>query len=449
MIDDQEDPLVALKRLKTQAAPVDVDPLEQLKAMRHDPNKIHEDFKSGALQRRNARLNQNDADMVEAETPDLASLATGAVTNAAQGIPGMEMAQAGARSLVRKQPYREALNDIRGTTGQIPKVLRVGQRVLGAVPLAAVLPGSALASGAIIGGAEGALGADPDQSLATRAAGGVIGAGVGAVAGKGTELLSTGARVLSATPAAQRLQQMLTDRAKSATPLFNKALSEGVGKTGTPAIKSFLNEPDVAEIVTELQSTRKFANTAADAPEMLDAVYKVLSDRGAQLKKGLESVSPTKPNIGRFRAEDVREAKDQALHAMSGGKSLPGPMPTYRDAVENFAEHSNNIGALRRGADIVRTKLTQMPTGKNLDRTTPEAFAKWAQGASGAERKAAGEGILGEIKMGVDPTKPLKSARAVSDAPSLLRAGQVPRQSLVDMLIQQGIIAGDNALKPN
>lgn len=435
------------------------DYLSARKQSEHDPvsdylsakgvHDYHAEYASGALQKRMQGANARDA--ANAADPDATSVggpaafghslaATGA--NVAQGIPGMEAVQAGARSLVRRQPYREALGDIRGQTEKIPGALRVGERIAGSLPLLGVLPGSAAASGALIGGAEQALSADPDRGLVNRAVTGTLGAAGGAALGKGAEMAMTAGRAaLPSLNPATRLLQMQADRAGSAQKLYAAAMSEGQGHTATPAIKQFLAEPDIAEIVGELQQTRPFQSVAHDSPEMLDAVYKTLSDRAQVVKKGLSSVNPSRPNIGRFTGKDIAMAKSDALDAMSGGASMPGPMPSYRAAVSDYAQRTGDMEALRRGYDAQRlVQSGNLPTGRNLTRNTPEALGEWAQNAPLSQRQAASDGTLGAARSAL-ASKPLTLGRhALSSAPTTLRQEMSPQQRMFDLLINGGLL---------
>lgn len=133
------------------------------------------------------------------------------------------------------------------------------------------------------------------------------------------------------------VDDLVAHRAAKADPLYAQARAEGLANRTTPRtpeVEAFLREPDVAGIVEELSRTRKFRGLSPDDPEMLDAIYKVFSDR--QAKVGASQLANPR-NVGRFETENIRSAKDQALEAISGPR---GPMPSYRTAVEDFAESS-------------------------------------------------------------------------------------------------------------
>lgn len=344
------------------------------------------------------------------------------ILNTAQGIPGMEAVEAGAGVLGSKlsgQPlsYQESLDALRSQTGKIGGVTSAVEHAIGTAPLLPFLAASPALAGAELGGADQLLNADPNQSLLERGGRTALGAAGGAAVGKAADMLVNAPRALLATSPAENMLDRAAARAASAKRLYGAALAEGQGKVTPPAVRAYLQEPDIAEIVNELQKTREFANVADSSPEMLDAVYKTLSDRAAQVRKGLLAVNPTKPNIGRYQAKDIAAAQQAGLTA------IDQVMPTYREAVKDFAQHKAAEDAVGRGYDAMRTGLLKnIPTARNLTRTTPDAFSKWAETAGPDETRAAVEGILGASKKMMTKS-PLKATRKVlSFGPSLLRS---------------------------
>jgi len=375
------------------------------------------------------------------------------LANVAQGIPGGKLAQTGLRMLTRGQSREEAYDDITRDVEQIPAGVKYAERILGGIPVASVLPGSAIQAGALVGGATEALNADPDVELGERVLRTGAGAAGGGLLGKGASMVSTAARSLGAPNTAKLLLGKNAERAESARQLYGAAMKEGLsGDTNTPQIQRFLAEPDIAEIVAELQTTRQFDDLPAHAPEMLDAIYKVLSDRAGVVKKGLASVSPNRPNIGRFKGEDIRAAQRQALSALRGSRSSPGPMPTYPKAVEDFSQRTREIEAIQRGYDVIRQASSDyLPTAKNLTRKGPEAFLDWAAKASPEELAAARQGISGGVKAqfgrGGLTMKPYRTA--LGEAPELLRATDTPTTEFLRLLRNAGLLtAGDLASPP-
>ncbi len=414
----------------------------------------HAEYAKGLLGPRMARENTNDAEAAALEDPGTSGSTAGAFgrslaatgANIAQGIPGMEAAQAGVRSVVRRQPYREALTDIQGQTGKIPGVLRVGEKIAGAVPLAAMLPANPVISGAVIGGADQALNADPDVGLGARAIRTPIGATVGAAIGGVADAAITAGRSALVPKVANQLIDARAARAAVAGKTFPAALAEGQGKTVTQPIYDALAKPDIAEIVAELKQTRPFQNVADDSPEMLDAAYKVLSDRAGQLKRGADAITPNRPNIGRFRAQDTKAAQSELMDAMAGTPAQPGPMPSYRPAVEGYANASRQIEATQRGSDVLKSKLSSvLPASRNLTRTTPEAFADWAAKATPEQLQAAKRGILGATKTQLFKAPLTAGRRAVFDAPALLRDVPTKGQESVNLLQNLGLLTAGNS----
>lgn len=146
-----------------------------------------------------------------AETaPGIGTKTLGVLAALNRDIPGMEAAQAGARSLVRGEPYSQARDEIRGAEDAAPTSARVAARVLGGGLAAVALPGIAAkvaskapaalglgraaeagaaalkGSGAIQGGTFGGLaglGSSEQMSLGDRAGKTLVGAGIGTLAG--------------------------------------------------------------------------------------------------------------------------------------------------------------------------------------------------------------------------------------------------------------------------
>lgn len=92
----------------------------------------------------------------------------GTIAATGRDIPGVEAVQAGARSLARRQPYREALSDIRGAEDAAPAVARGAARFAGGALSAAAIPAGAIRQGAMYGFGHALGNADPDVDLKTR-----------------------------------------------------------------------------------------------------------------------------------------------------------------------------------------------------------------------------------------------------------------------------------------
>lgn len=373
------------------------------------------------------------------------------VLNAASGIPGVEAAMAGAGALGSKLTdnplsYRESLETLREETGRIPTGRRIAGKALGSVAVLPFLPANPAAAGAAFGAADQLLDADPNEGLGERSLEAALAGAAGAVAGKGASVAMAGGRALLAQPTAKVLDKLVSQKAKVAGPLYRTALREGQGRTASSsAIQNALQKPDIKEIVAELKKTRQFANVADDAPEMLDAVYKVLSDRAGLAKRAAEAVSPNRPNIGRYRREDIKAAQEELMDAMAGGSTVPGPMPTMRKAVETFAKESRKEEAVKRGHDVVRSAQNKnVLAAKSLKNIGPEAFEKYLKTAPPELLDLIEAGQLGAAKEAMRKSPvymPLerRGRMAVKELEGLLRKTGTKKQRRLEDILKASI----------
>lgn len=297
--------------------------------------------------------------------------------NVAQGIPGMEAVQAGARALVRGQSYPDALSDIRGEVSKLPVGNRIvneaaGGGLAGSVlgKLVKGLPAASAAAKALrtparqaaaYGAATQLLDADPDKGLAERGArAAVVGSAAGA-ATKGFELIGNEVNKIGTAlksrnaPTPASLLHGQKEALKDATgPLYDKALREGVGRATSKELRSLLDREDIAAITSRLRELDEFQGMADDSPEMLDALFKALSDRELALKKGSDLIVGGKAvtNLGRADVKQVRTLKEDLLAALEtpGKRTVPAqttevtlstadtPKPTLREALNRFNE---------------------------------------------------------------------------------------------------------------
>ena len=105
------------------------------------------------------------------------------LTNVSQGIPGMRAVEAGIASKVYGVPYATALKASDAVVGSLPPSHQVIGKMAGAALLAPVLPSNVIGAGAVLGGADQALSADPDKTLGQRITSTALGAGGGAAMG--------------------------------------------------------------------------------------------------------------------------------------------------------------------------------------------------------------------------------------------------------------------------
>jgi hypothetical protein len=335
---------------------------------------------------RMARENANDAEaQAVPETGYLGRLVTH-VLNAAQGIPGMEAFEAGAGALgshLTSHPlsYQESLNTLRDQTGNIGGKTSVAEKAMGGLATLPFLPANPAAAGALLGGADQALNADPNQSLLERGTRTAAGAAGGALVGRYLDKAITAGSSLLRPTAAADVIGMKAARAQSAKEMYDLALNLGHSHEATQAVKDYVAEPEIADIVSELQKTKQFANVAPHDPAMLDAIYKTLSDRAAIVKKGLESVTPNRPNIGRFRGKDIASQQQGLLSALEAPgtkttttvipamETAQSPAPSLRDALRNFTDRAT--------AAYTRTQGTidQQARGRRSNAMLPKALS--------------------------------------------------------------------------
>lgn len=460
--DPVADYLAAVKPTSAASNPVD-DYLSSLKGAKPAGHDYHAEFASGALDKRMQGANARDAASLAEDPTEHDPGVAGSIADATQGMPGVGALQSAARSGVSKIPvvgrkiigkpesYREAYQNIKGATDKVPMSAKIIGRMATGAPAMAALPGSGMLSGAVFGGADQALDANPDKGLGSRVVTGAAGAAAGGLFGKAGEVIGLLPRLIRAPSSGANIIARQAARGADANAGYAAALAEGQGKTGTSAaIAHWLKQPDIAQIQKDLLETRQFAGKAPDSPEVLDGIYKVLSDHQQQIERGLDAATPTRPNTGRFRSEDIGLAKQEGMDAMSGGTTMPGPMLSYRPTVANYAKASGDIKALETGQDALRHSLNKgVTTGKNIDATTKEAFTRWIQNpaTTASNAKAASEGVMGATKEDFikHPMKNILGGRAVGKAPGLLRATSASSQPLYDLLTKVGLLGANAA----
>lgn len=202
--------------------------------------------------------------------PDWRDKTMGVVAALNRDIPGAEMAQAGVRALVRRQPYSQARNDIRTAEDAAPAVARTAARVAGGGLAAFALPGAAAKlgaevpalagaanalshsgalQGATFGGLNGALNSDLNQSAGGRAGETAIGAGLGGlVGGAGDRAMALirgkGAPVAGAlSNVVKSLKGRMSTEAPEAAPTLESLLAKvnaqnkamGISEEGNPS----------------------------------------------------------------------------------------------------------------------------------------------------------------------------------------------------------------------
>lgn len=368
----------------------------------------------------------------------------GNLANLAQGIPGMEAVEAGARSVVRRQPYREALSDIRGQTENIPGPIKFAERAVGAAPLGGLLPGSPAVVGATLGAADPLLQASPDAGVGKRVGGAVVGAALGGATGKLADAAITKVRSMRTPDRATNLIQREADQTKAASPLYDKAIAEGQGQTqADPAIQALGRFPTVQRTAAGIRANDELGTIPPGrSPELVDKIYKGLTDEETSIEGRLMNLEKGDKSANELRQslDNIRGIKREFLNAVKG------TMPTYPEAVSTFAEHQGGIEAVKRGYQTQANAVAPSGGGVNQTELTQPGLRRWAPGASPAEREAASQGVLAKLKEQRSAARlpllhvpvPIPS-KALNTAPGMLRTINAPGQQFADLLTKLGI----------
>jgi hypothetical protein len=318
--------------------------------------------------------------------------ALGGVAALSKDIPGAEALQAGARSLFRGMPYKNALSDIRGAEDAAPKWVRRGNRVIGGTVAAAVAPGNVLSQGALYGVTGGLLQADPstvEERLHEGAKQGVI----GAAAGKVGQMIGTGLRTVAASTLGKIALARKAAMSAADNAAYGKAAQEGALAAADPtpqAVNDVMADADIAPYIAAIKGSRIFKG--ADDATVLREAYKLMSEKQGLLANRAASSPDFKAGTSLEKAE-ITSAKHSLLDAADE------IMPSFRPAVQGHAEHAGQMEAFRAGADAaVAITKGSSGAGKRIEKTSAEAFMKSILEMSPAQAKAAKEGLLGRLK---------------------------------------------------
>lgn len=369
-------------------------------------------------------------------------LITGLGATASQAIPGMEAVQAGVRSVVRRQPYSEALSDMRGATDQIPAGVKL------AVQTPAMLamgygPWNPLKAGAALGGASQALDADP-MSLSERAGRTVAGATVGGAAGYAAgDVAAPLARawVPGRQSPGKLVQGMKETMRRKSGANYGRADAEAVGATASAqaTVRRILGRPDIKPFAEMVRSRRQFA-TASDA-QVLGEVYRQMSRQQRGLTQRI-----TRDGFDAklaLDAENIGLAKDELLNAADAA------MPSFRPAVEAHREMASEIGAVGTGVDAAKRIMGAAPSGPRLSTQSAEAYAERLRRMTRQQREAAVRGVLGHLRTrtGFQPNAVslgglLTTIKRPTQAAAFLRDAGDEGQVLSDYLVKVGLAGG-------
>lgn len=309
-----------------------------------------------------------------------------AIANISRDIPGAEAAQAFARSLARRQPYAEALQDIRGGTAALPASVRVPTRLAGGMLATAVAPGKTLArQGAAYGAAMGVTEASPEVGVAERVTRGAGQAAFGAAVGKATDVLGTVARARATPTAESTLLRQEARRAAEAGPKYEafREMGDLAENIVTPEqmerTVAILELPVVRRAINLVKEESPRLSKLADTDaQVLDAVYKRLGNRSFRSQMGYET----------------GEAADELLAVMDDLSD-----GAYSPAVGAYRRGSQEIAATERGAGMISAgPRPSRATLESAVEQSVEGMPKWIERASPEERQAALRGVLGELR---------------------------------------------------
>lgn len=356
------------------------------------------DFLIRAWGREIENFNEAEQTAVAMEPTD-AQRQLGGIASIAKDIPGVEAVASGARSVVRGQPYTEALSDIRQGESAAPALARIPNRIIGGGLAAAALPiTSPVMAGAAYGGLMNMLDADPAKPM-DRALNTGVGAVAGGIMGKAADFATTGIRALRTTPGDVQIKALQAARDKMANPLYADAIEQGLnGNTNTPAIQQFLAEPDIVPIVERLSSMRQYQGMAPTHPEMLLAIRRALTDQGQAAAMPLAGYNPAAPNLAREGVENIGRAKDQFAQAVS--RNLDAPMPAAEAANEAFHQGSRPIDAMLRGESAMKLGSSNAGNFERLAEEGPRGLSDWLRAGNEDLVGPAAQGALAMMKRG-------------------------------------------------
>ncbi len=238
----------------------------------------------------------------------------GTITDLSREVPGAEAAQAGIRALVRRQPYGEALKDIRGAEDTVPTPVAVAARgggaVLSALALGKAAPGlSTTGQGMLYGALHGAAEADP-ESLAMRGAKTVGETALSALPGIAGNL---GGRVLS---------KLYPSAGADASALLS------AGKNALSRLRPAPAAPFALESAAETAARPALTNAAASSlpvspkTQLAKMLQGAVDEGASDASAAADAVPPDNPDLMRRIEESLKRAK------MERDNPLPRFRPT-------------------------------------------------------------------------------------------------------------------------
>jgi len=432
-----DDPLEQLKAMKA-----GMDPLEELKKSKPGPTFAPPPVAAADASKDAAAVVQAPGEGKTGDFQKLRDMGLGMAASAPQVLPGVEPLQAGIRSVVRGQPYSQALSDMRASTDRIPAPIKLAVQ-LPALLAMGKLPMSPAKAGALFGGASQALSADP-QSLGSRAVHTAIGAGTGAVMGK---VMDAGGNLLRAKqpglPTAGELTQQLGTQMRAADKInYGLATKEAASSPAQIAgVRRILDSPTVKTFTDNVRGSDKFAN--ADDASVLAEVYSSMGSAERSLKQSL--AREYNPDASR-RLTDIVNAKRTLL------KEADNVTPSLRPAIVAHAIKEGQIASVGTGVSAAKRVFGATPGGKQLRTQSIEKFADVFRKMTPENRALAVSGALSETarRTGFQPNAVslgglLTSATRPGQMTSFLRSAGDEGQGMADFINRLILGEGANA----
>lgn len=319
------------------------------------------------------------------ERQPLAEAIPAAVANVARQVPGAEPAMALARSVALRQPYGEALGDIRGAVERLPAGVRVPTGMVGGALATAAMPGKTFAKqAAAYGAGMAAAEASPEVGLAERAVRAPVQGALSGLLSKAMDIGGTAIRARFTPTAEQTLLKQDIAREVTSAPKYKKFrqlgdLADNI-KTDEQLERTanIIGLPVVRRAIDMVRGESPRLKDLADTDaQILDAVYKKLGKKA-------------------FRADgfETAEAKRELGAVMD---ELSGGM--YSPATKAFEAGSKQIAATERTSGMVAAgPRPSKATLKSAKAKSMEALPAFVAGASEEEKRAAIRGALGELR---------------------------------------------------
>lgn len=391
-----------------------------------------------------ARYNAAEQEQAEREEK-LSSPVTKVATAFGQvprALPGGEAVMAGLRSVVRRQPYSEALEDIRAaqeSVNPIPAAVTRGatsMAVLGPI-LSKIAPATTAARGALqaagtgagVSAIERALSATP-ESMAERAAGTVQAAKRGAAFGAGLQLSSRAAMGLrdvgkSLLAPSRGAQQQASDIALAAQtkPMYEAA--EAAGRVTQGPVQSF-GVPGIREYVDDILSSpsfrRKFPN-----PSQQD-VIKAVREHIIDTQEAAAKAAATQAGVGSQRVQAATRLKQDDAEELARQLLADSDYFTqglYRQAVTATRAGKDVQRAAQDVAETVRTAANRpWISGQKLASKSLEAGIKNIEGLSPEQARAALPAAYAGLRESIVPTPSFNPFTLFGVTPSAMRVVQ-------------------------